>query len=41
MKYIMQTSTQLLAEKLKKNRPVVIVSHDEMNKYLDTVVICP
>jgi mRNA interferase MazF len=26
---------------IKKIRPVVIVSHDEMNKYLDTVVICP
>ena len=26
---------------IKKVRPVVIVSHNEMNKYLDTVVICP
>ena len=26
---------------IKKIRPVVIVSQDEMNKYLETVVICP
>ena len=26
---------------LKKIRPVVVVSKTEMNKYLDTVVICP
>ncbi len=26
---------------LKKVRPVVIISQDEMNKYLETVVICP
>ena len=26
---------------IKKIRPVVIVSHDEMNQYLDTVVVCP
>lgn len=26
---------------LKKIRPVVIVSQDEMNRNLDTVVICP
>jgi len=25
----------------KKVRPVVIISQDEMNKYLETVVICP
>ncbi len=24
-----------------KVRPVVIISQDEMNKYLDTVVVCP
>ncbi len=26
---------------IKKVRPVVIISQDEMNKYLDTVVVCP
>lgn len=26
---------------IKKIRPVVIVSQNEMNKFLDTVVICP
>ncbi len=26
---------------IKKIRPVVIVSQDEMNKYLETVVVCP
>ena len=26
---------------IQKIRPVVIVSQDEMNKYSDTVVICP
>lgn len=26
---------------IQKIRPVVIVSQDEMNRYLDTVVICP
>ncbi len=26
---------------IKKIRPVVIISQDEMNRYLDTVVICP
>jgi len=26
---------------LKKVRPVVVVSKTEMNKYLDTVVVCP
>ena len=26
---------------IRKIRPVVIVSQDVMNKYLDTVVICP
>jgi mRNA interferase MazF len=26
---------------IKKARPVVIISQDEMNHYLDTVVICP
>ena len=26
---------------IAKTRPVVIVSRDEMNRYLDTVVVCP
>lgn len=26
---------------IKKIRPVVIISQDEMNRYLETVVICP
>ena len=26
---------------IKKVRPVVIVSQDEMNRYLETVVVCP
>jgi mRNA interferase MazF len=26
---------------IAKTRPVVIVSQDEMNRYLDTVVVCP
>lgn len=26
---------------MKKRRPVVVVSHDAMNRYLDTVVVCP
>lgn len=26
---------------IKKTRPVVVVSKSEMNRYLDTVVICP
>ncbi|OQY50297.1 MAG: transcription elongation factor GreAB [Desulfobacteraceae bacterium 4572_89] len=30
-----------LGSEIKKVRPVVIVSQDEMNKYLETVVICP
>ena len=30
-----------LGSEIKKVRPVVIISQDEMNKYLDTVVICP
>ena len=27
--------------KIKKVRPVVIISQDEMNQYLETVVVCP
>ena len=30
-----------MGSELKKVRPVVIISQDEMNNYLDTVVICP
>ena len=26
---------------INKIRPVVVISHDEMNKYLNTIVICP
>jgi mRNA interferase MazF len=26
---------------IEKVRPVVIISQDEMNKYLETVVVCP
>jgi len=26
---------------IKKVRPVVIISQDEMNQYLETVVVCP
>ena len=30
-----------VGSEIKKVRPVVIISQDEMNKYLETVVICP
>jgi mRNA interferase MazF len=30
-----------IGSEIKKIRPVVIVSKDDMNKYLDTIVICP
>jgi mRNA interferase MazF len=30
-----------IGNEIKKVRPVVIVSQNEMNKYLDTVVVCP
>ncbi|MBW1946933.1 MAG: type II toxin-antitoxin system PemK/MazF family toxin [Deltaproteobacteria bacterium] len=30
-----------IGSEIKKVRPVVIISQDEMNKYLETVVICP
>ena len=26
---------------ISKTRPVVVVSHDNMNRFLDTVVVCP
>jgi len=30
-----------IGSEIKKVRPVVIISQGEMNKYLETVVICP
>jgi mRNA interferase MazF len=30
-----------MGSEIKKIRPVAIISQDEMNKYLDTVVVCP
>lgn len=30
-----------ISSELKKVRPVVIVSQDMMNQYLDTIVVCP
>lgn len=30
-----------IGSEIKKVRPVVIVSQDAMNKYLETVVVCP
>jgi mRNA interferase MazF len=30
-----------IGSEIKKTHPVVIVSQDEMNKYIETVVICP
>jgi len=30
-----------IGSEINKIRPVVIISEDEMNKYLETVVICP
>ena len=30
-----------IGSEIKKIRPVVIISQDEMNKYLETIVICP
>ncbi len=30
-----------IGSEIQKVRPVVIISHDEMNQYLETVVICP
>jgi mRNA interferase MazF len=29
------------AEEIARTRPVVVVSRDEMNRYLDTIVVCP
>jgi len=30
-----------IGSEIKKVRPVVVISQDEMNHYLETVVICP
>ena len=30
-----------VGSEIKKIRPVVVISQDEMNKYLETVVVCP
>ena len=30
-----------IGSEIKKVRPVVIISQDEMNKYSETIVICP
>ena len=35
------TGTLIKGSEIKKTRPVVVVSRNEMNKYLNTVVVCP
>jgi mRNA interferase MazF len=30
-----------IGSEIKKIRPVVVISQDEMNQYLETVVVCP
>ena len=30
-----------IGSEIKKVRPVVVISQDEMNNYLETVVVCP
>jgi len=30
-----------IGSEIKKMRPVAIISQDEMNKYMETVVVCP
>ena len=30
-----------IGSEIKKVRPVVIISQDDMNKYLETIVVCP
>ena len=30
-----------VGSEIRKTRPVVIISRDEMNRFLDTVVVCP
>lgn len=32
---------RIRGSEIGKTRPVVIVSQDEMNRYLDTIVVCP
>jgi mRNA interferase MazF len=34
-------SNPTIGSEIKKVRPVVIISQDDMNKYLETVVVCP
>ena len=31
----------VIGSEIRKVRPVVVISRDEMNKYLETVVVCP
>ena len=31
----------IVGEEIRKVRPVVVVSHNEMNQFLNTVVVCP
>ncbi len=38
--YIADLNPTMGAE-IRKVRPVVVVSRDEMNRYLETVVVCP
>ena len=30
-----------VGSEIRKTRPVVVVSRDEMNRFLDTIVVCP
>jgi mRNA interferase MazF len=30
-----------IGSEIQKTRPVVVISQDEMNQYLDTIVVCP
>ena len=38
--YLADVNPSVGAE-IRKGRPVVVVSQNEMNQYLDTVVVCP
>jgi mRNA interferase MazF len=38
---IWQIWSRRAAAKSQKARPVVVVSHEAMNRHLDTVVVCP
>ena len=38
--YLADLNPTRVAE-IAKTRPVVVVSRDEMNRYLDTIVVCP